>query len=304
MCSDSSNLSKVRQDTEDEQVILAMNAWHLARYVIEHDHEIALPDGVDMGQFMLWSEHYPSLKPDEMIQFVNQYALLEKVTGHVTARTLVATRIHGRGFFHAAFCTSVGKHLLFLSLIALMFVVLLLANTLWPEYFNMDQVLTPFFAAGLGSCVFLLRTTQEKLQNRQFDPARIPSHLIRLGLGMLAGGSIVFFPELLLTGEGAVPSDATVVIATASKEVAAAASAIAQASTTLLDNPAALTSIPDLMAEAKETVEELGRAVSDASCVVDESAVGRSALAFLFGYAVDMFYAVLDRVGGKQIKGD
>ena len=248
MCSDISKLNKVRQETEEEQGILALNAWHLARYVIEHDHEIEVPEAVDMGQFMLWSENYPTLSPEEKIKFVNHYALLEKAAKNVTARTLVATRIHGRGFIHAVFYTSVGKHLLFLSLVTLMFVLLLLANTMWPA-FRISPVLTPFFAAGLGACVFLLRITQEKLKNRQFDPARIPSHMIRLGLGILAGGTIVFFPELFTNVTGSVDkaSDATVV----------------------------------------GMVE-----------------LGRGAVAFLFGYAVDMFYAVLDRIGGKQIKGD
>jgi len=100
--------------------------------------------------------------------------------------------------------------------------------------------------------VFLLRTTQEKLKSREFDPARIPSHMIRLGLGILAGGSIVFFPELF---------------------VDAASNAVSSADT----------------AESGAT---------------DELELGRGAVAFLFGYAVDMFYAVLDRVGGKEISGD
>lgn len=249
MCSDTSKLNKVREETEEEQAILALNAWHLARYIIEHDHEIDVPKGIDIGQLMLWTEHYPDLSPDEKIKFVNQYALLEKATENVTARTLVATRIHGRGFFHAAFCTSVGKYLLFLSLITAMFVLLLLG--VWPVS-EITPVLTPFFAAGLGACVFLLRTTQEKLKNREFDPARIPSHMIRLGLGILAGGSIVFFPELFI------------------------------------DNGAnAVSAIVPVDPHTPDKVE-----------------LGRGAVAFLFGYAVDMFYAVLDRIGGKQIQGD
>jgi len=129
-----------------------------------------------------------------------------------------------------------------------MFVLLLLADTIWPAC-DISPALTPFFAAGLGACVFLLRTTQEKLKSRQFDPARIPSHMIRLGLGILAGGSIVFFPELF--------TDAA----------------------------------------------KLTSKASDGS-TTDMVELGRGAVAFLFGYAVDMFYAVLDRIGGKQIKGD
>ena len=86
---------------------------------------------------------------------------------------------------------------------------------------------------------FLLRVTQEKLTAREFDPAFIPSQLIRLGLGVLAGGSIVLFPGLI---GGPEPSN--------------------------------------------------GISMSQGS------------LAFILGYAVDIFYSVLDNIGGKVKKGN
>jgi len=241
MCSDVNKASQASEEIKEEQSILASNAWHLARYIIEHDDIIQIPEGVEIGQFILWSENYPTLKPDEKIKFVDQYALLEKVAQNVTARTLVATRIHGRGFFHATFKTSVGKYLLFLSLVTAVFVALLLGSTMCP-ILKKYPTLIPFFAAGLGACVFLLRKTQEKLKSREFDPARIPSHMIRLMLGIIAGGSIVFFPQLFIE--------------------------------------------------------------SESSAETSDLALGQGAVAFLFGYAVDVFYAVLDRIGGKEITGD
>jgi hypothetical protein len=76
----------------------------------------------------------------------------------------------------------------------LIFVCLLIANL--TDMVEINKIIIPFCVAGLGTCVFLLRVTQEKLTTREFDPAFIPSQLIRLGLGVLAGGSIVHFPGL------------------------------------------------------------------------------------------------------------
>ena len=263
MCSDTSNLIRVREETEEEQVILAMNAWHLGRYVIEHDHEINIPDSVNIGEFLVLAEAYPSLEKEDKITFVNQYAELEKVSGEVTARTLFATRIYGKPFYHIVLHTSVGRYLFTLAAITGLFVLLLLMNLIVTDVHAFigpvkdstaavcmqllmlvagNKMLVPFYAAGLGACVYLLRATQEKLRSREFDPAWIPSHLIRLGLGILAGGSIVFFPELFVT--------------TAAN------------------------------ADGSENAENV-------------ASLGTGLVAFIFGYAVDIYYSVLDKIGGR-----
>ena len=226
----------LERETKEEQRILTTNAWHLARYVIEHDYELELPDDFDMGKFIWYTQHYFDLDKKEKILFINQYMMLERATKDVTARTLVATRIHGHGFLYAVFGTSVGKYLFFLAVVTLTFVILLIvnittSNSLFPN------ILIPFLSAGLGTCVFLLRITQEKLSTRQFDPAFIPSQLIRLSLGILAGGVIVLFP--------------------------------------------------DLIHPPKE------------GSISEQINVGQSTLAFILGYAVDIFYSVLDNIGGK-----
>ena len=235
-------VEKIEITTKEEQRILASNAWHLARYAIEHDHEIDFPDAFDVGQFLYWSENYPNLSPKEQITFVNQYAMLEKTTKNVTARTLFATRIHGRGFFYATFDTSVGRYLLFLFIVTAIFVGVLMADIKAMQIlfgvsqtntFDIPNIIIALSAAGLGTCVFLLRITQEKLKNREFDPAYIPSQLIRLGLGVLAGASIVFFPGLINE-------------------------------------------------EGQESIS-----------------FGVGTLAFILGYAIDIFYAILDNIGGR-----
>ena len=58
---------KIEKQTKEEQRILANNAWHLARYAIEHDHEIDFPDEFDVGKFLYWSENYPNLNQKEKI---------------------------------------------------------------------------------------------------------------------------------------------------------------------------------------------------------------------------------------------
>ena len=163
-------------DTKLEQHILANNAWHLARYVIEHDHKIDLPPEFEPGQFMHWAETYPTLEDKAKIKFVDQYAKLEKASKDVTARTLIATRIHGQGFRHAAFHTSVGLYLTTLLGVTIFFFGMLLLEiftggiaekiTFIPLLKNVSpNIFTPFFAAGLGTCVYLLRTTQEQTIN-------------------------------------------------------------------------------------------------------------------------------------------
>jgi hypothetical protein len=213
----------------------------LARYYIEHDHEIEFQEkkNFDIGDFLICSEEYPDLKEEKRKEFIRQYAILEKATKNVTARTLVATRIHGQGFFHAVFGTSVGKYLLFLAVITIIFLSLLIVNIVTDNI--LPTILIPFSAAGLGTCVFLLRITQEKLSTRQFDPAFIPSQLIRLSLGILAGGSIVLFPDLLTP----VPPD------------------------------------------------------GGESSMFATISIEQGTLAFILGYAVDIFYSLLDNIGGK-----
>ena len=234
---------KRAKEIKEEQKILATNAWHLARYYIEHDYEIEIKEKekeeFDIGDFLVCSELYPNLEENQRKAFIRQYAILEKATKNVTARTLVATRIHGQGFFHAIFGTSVGKYLLFLAIITVTFLSLLIVNIVTENI--LPTILIPFLAAGLGTCVFLLRITQEKLSTRQFDPAFIPSQLIRLSLGILAGGSIVLFPDLLTP----LPSD------------------------------------------------------GGESNLFSNISIEQGTLAFVLGYAVDIFYSLLDNIGGK-----
>ncbi len=126
--------------------------------------------------------------------------MLERTTKSVTARTLYATRIHGRGFTYAILNTSVGKYLLFLSSITILFVLILIAQAFSTE---IPTVIMAMSASGLGTCVFLLRVTQKKLRTREFDPVFIPSQLIRLSLGIFVGALIVLFPDIFPSAEAA-----------------------------------------------------------------------------------------------------
>lgn len=250
---DSKKVRELESESRDEQRMLSLNAWHLARYLIEHEK---VPEWLDIGQFLEMAEDYPQLSEEKKIAFINQYAQLEAAAGEVTARTLYATRVHGKSFLRAVFTTSVGNYLFLLIAITLAFASLLLAHSLYVEthaarativwpLFVTSKMVVPFYAAGLGACVYLLRVTQNGLQNRTFDPARIPSHMIRLGLGTLAGGTIVFFPGLL------------------------------------------------------DGVSTAGAGTGAASAPAATATLGSGIVAFIFGYAVDIYYKVLDRIGGE-----
>ncbi len=97
-----------------------------------------------------------------------------------------------------------------------------------------------FFAAGLGTTVYLLKITQENLKSREFDPAFIPAHLIRLWLGILIGGSIIIlFPKSFF----------------------------------ITDNDAIINQVQQ-----------------------------QNLLAFIFGYTVEIFYILVDKIGEKLKK--
>ncbi len=222
--------------TDKEKKSLGSNAWHLARFIMEHDDVYVIPEGFNMGQFVVWAENYPELTEKEEIKFIDQYLILEKLVKNVTARTLAATRIYGRGFFSAAFGTSVGKYLMFLTGIALLFSYFL---------FTKDNTFKPFFAAGLGTCVYLLRVTQEKLKSREFDPVNIPAQLVRLILGVVIGGMLVkIFPNTINS----------------------------------------------------QTVND---ALSPYGIEGKELVLG---IAFILGYAVEILYKILDKIGGSISK--
>ena len=249
--------------------VLAANAWDLAQHIAEHKDRFDKVSDIDFGQFLGLCEKYPDMESDDpqRAMFVNQYCQLEEAAGDVTARTLVATRIHGKGFVRAVFSTTVGRYLLTISLVTSFFIFMLLGNLFWPldvnfvdlvedpamdygYYFfyflaviSSESVFIPFFAAGLGTSFFLLRDTQEQLKKRTFDPASIPGHFVRLILGVVAGGILVLFPDLVQLGKS-------------------------------------------------ESISEVG--------------VGQGAMAFLLGYGVEIFYNGLDALKQKlmPVKAD
>lgn len=228
--------------TNKEKESLGSNAWHLARFIMEHDDVYAIPEGFNMGQFVVWAEKYPELTEEEEIKFIDQYLILEKLVKNVTARTLAATRIYGRGFFSAAFGTSVGRYLIFLTSLALLFSYFLFFGDYLIKHFD---AVKPLFAAGLGTCVYLLRITQEKLKSREFDPANIPAQLVRLILGVVIGGILVkIFPSMTNS-------------------------------------------------------ETVNSALSTYGFKENELIL---AIAFILGYAVEIFYKILDKLGGSTSK--
>lgn len=58
--------------------------------------------------------------------------------------------------------------------------------------------LLPFAYGGLGACTYLLRACHGYIGGRTFDRGRIPEYFSRMILGLIAGGSILFFAETII----------------------------------------------------------------------------------------------------------
>lgn len=56
----------------------------------------------------------------------------------------------------------------------------------------------PFAYGCLGACAYLLRSCHGFIAARSFDRKRIPEYLSRLVLGVIAGGTILFFAESII----------------------------------------------------------------------------------------------------------
>ncbi len=56
----------------------------------------------------------------------------------------------------------------------------------------------PFAYGALGACTYLLRACHGFIGGRTFDRARIPEYFSRMILGLIAGGSILFFAETII----------------------------------------------------------------------------------------------------------
>lgn len=205
-CSEGECIRKKLDMVVLEELELAANAWHLARYVQEHQGKtieykgttyiIDFPKAFDCGVFMHKAKNYVGLNDQERDQFMNSYRKLEKSTGIITARTLSATRrAENLGDYRKV---PASRHFFDLLVVAILSAILatwLLQSD--PEMKLLSsQIYFAFTTASLGASVYLLRITQLHLKLRSFEVERIPAHYIRLVLGVIAGGSIALIPEL------------------------------------------------------------------------------------------------------------
>jgi len=210
-------LDQVVQD----ELELAAKAWHLARYVQEHQGkvleykgsrvEIKFPDGFDAGRFMQQAHHFVGLDSEQRQAFLNQYSALENATGFITARPLNSTRRSIN--FRDNLRTPAFRHLIDLFILVLILVPVTVISVsmlhIAPEMLEV-QILFAFSAAGLGACVYLLRVTQMHLKMRSFEIERISGHYVRLMVGLVAGGSIALFPELMSSYAHAADADSSI----------------------------------------------------------------------------------------------
>ncbi|MDH3595953.1 MAG: hypothetical protein OEM93_14000 [Rhodospirillales bacterium] len=188
----------------------------LARFAVETGQ---FPDEIDIADLHTiltsWQET-GSIEPAEVKKIANYYQILERQLGPITARTLKATDTHGDTHYRS---TAAGRHAISLWAITGLVVVSIFLLQWYAKSNPVDaksasgflgvlaNFMLPFIYGSLGSCVYLLRVTEQRLRHRDFDCARIPEHWNRLVLGTLSGGAIVLVMQegfdITVLGNGA-----------------------------------------------------------------------------------------------------
>jgi len=186
----------------------------LSRYAVE---VAKVPESVavDEAYALCRKQKVESLDDEEFRKLVRLYKSLEDALAPVTSRTLRATHVETiRGYL----VTSAGLYLTFLWILSIA-IMLLAAVTSeeqildeiivfanpeehsWSFFWNTlylinHSVFEACLYGTLGSTVFLLRNTSNRIRERTFIIFEIPADVGRLILGTLAGGLVALFPEL------------------------------------------------------------------------------------------------------------
>lgn len=199
---------------------LVADVRRLANYAIRTGQ---LPKAVDIQIVYLAEralEQRQALSPELFAGLVNAYQVLERHFPAVTADSLAATEPEQPGKIRTS---PTGRYLLKLwactGFIVLAILLVNLSQFLHTRGqspvpglagdgqalaigYRTLEYLEPFFYGALGAFIYILRVTEQRLQTREFDPARAPEHVNRLVLGTLAGGSIILFIKELPNGDG------------------------------------------------------------------------------------------------------
>jgi len=179
----------------------------LNHYCLERG--LCTDEGVTGNTFLLCNKLRTegALTESEQKQLVDYYCKLEIASRPVNARTLHASRPLAIADYAT---TGTGRYLVALWTIALLVspVIFILqpdiidnlealtedeSTLIWLTYRKLSEYLLPFLYGTLGSCVYLLRKTEQLLHKRTFDPSRLPEHWNRLVLGTLSGGVASMF---------------------------------------------------------------------------------------------------------------
>jgi len=205
---------KILIKTTNSQISILLNdVMCLARFALETGQ---VPKQVQLASlYGMWArkmEQSIELTPAEVSQLTFYYQHLEAQLSPVSAASLAATDCQG---YRDCLQTEAGYHTRRLWILAFFVVALIVALNLFQygyEFYSLDMAkswtdglvvftfgywaavhMTPFTYGALGACVYVLRVTEQRLQNRTFDPKCIPQHRNRLVLGTLSGGVIVLF---------------------------------------------------------------------------------------------------------------
>lgn len=214
------------EDTEDDYAngydcgdLLYKRLVKDVRLLTRHAIEIGqLPDTVNAPVVFATDQDHSQATLKQLVTF---YEILEKQFPSVTAQTLAATEQTIPGKIKTC---SAGRYLTVLWYwIAFVVMAILLSNiiqfshdTSLPDIgdewgnnawllsiaFQASQYFEPFLYGALGSFVFLLRVSEERLKERSFDPNRKGEHFNRVILGAISGGAIILLIAQIPAGDG------------------------------------------------------------------------------------------------------
>jgi len=135
---------------------------------------------------------------EERTSFEVAYRDLAAGLSPVTLETLHATSSDYpcRSIFSFGWPTSEAKiwsRKLWFATAVIVFVIL------FTQDLDKDQAARyqPFLFGGLGALTYLLRACHEYIHKREFDPKRVPEYYNRLLLGLVGGGAMLLFENLL-----------------------------------------------------------------------------------------------------------
>lgn len=186
----------------------------LAIYAVESGQ---LPAEIHIDElYRMWDikiTHQKTLPEEDIIYLQSCYAILSRQLAPTTAISLRATETKNAKSSQDYMNTDAGRHVRNIWISSFLILAAIVFMNIYQYLFELDGAkvaslnadafntanyiytffikLTPFMYGAFGACIYLLRQAETQLQERTFDPRRLPEFRNRLVLGTLSGGIIV-----------------------------------------------------------------------------------------------------------------